>query len=61
LRLVKLIDFSAWFVIVGNAVSVRKGNCLSLQKDIITLSNSWQQVDFSSVTRLDFHVLMFQK
>jgi hypothetical protein len=24
LRLVKLIDFSAWFVIMGNAVSVRK-------------------------------------
>jgi hypothetical protein len=24
LRLAKLIDFSAWFIIMGNAVSVRK-------------------------------------
>jgi hypothetical protein len=33
-----------------------------LEKDnYLSLSNSWQQFDFSSVTRLDFHVLMFQK
>lgn len=39
---------------------LEKDNCLSLQKDIITLSSSWQQVDFSSVTRLNFMFLCFR-
>jgi hypothetical protein len=61
LRLVKLIDFSAWFGIMANAAFCQKNIIVfHLLKDIITLSNSWQQVGFHSVTRLDFLFLCFR-